>query len=412
MGLLAKLNAFDPERDTFAGALTDKSEQTKLGAFMSVIVLPACVALYSALYFVQFYYGFGEGAPPLYVVTTSETIQYGNQAKELALECTNPYGCFFRIPQGGAQMCSSGSVGGEDPSQGNTDFCDTTSLPGGGGQNNPGPGSGQNNPGGPGQNNPGGPGSNATGRRLLSDLDATFPWQGSTSRHLLQDPPQEAHCADKVECGGVMDADDGVCAFVRPDPVDALTVAWRDDALYQSGSTCQGPCNFGVSLITDYLDEADGKVKQKKIKVHRGIVLLSLVERHDVRMQWDSSHPDHSSKKGKTVIYEWGITPVDVVGTVESSNLCVNDLVSEFNNPTSSDEVANAKSVKLTPFPLYTKVTTSYPSPVMAYLAAVGGIAATLGGMFGVVHTLHLEYTKRSGDKSEPAEKAPVENAA
>ena len=81
--LLGKLNAFDPKRDGFAGAVTDESEQTKLGAFLSVVVLPMCVAAYSALYFVQFYYGFGESAPPLYKVTTAETLQYGNQVKEL-----------------------------------------------------------------------------------------------------------------------------------------------------------------------------------------------------------------------------------------------------------------------------------------------------------------------------------------
>ena len=92
--LLGKLNAFDPKRDGFAGAVTDENEQTKLGAFLSVVVLPTCVAAYSALYFVQFYYGFGESAPPLYKVTTAETLQYGNQVKELALECTNPYGCY------------------------------------------------------------------------------------------------------------------------------------------------------------------------------------------------------------------------------------------------------------------------------------------------------------------------------
>ena len=68
--------------------------------------------------------------------------------------------------------------------------------------------------------------------------------------------------------------------------------------------------------------------------------------------------------------------------------------------------------MKLTPFPLYTKVTTSYPSPVMAYLAAVGGIAATLGGIFGIVHTLHLEYKKRAGGESRPRRRLPSRTAA
>ena len=76
-----------------------------------------------------------------------------------------------------------------------------------------------------------------------------------------------------------------------------------------------------------------------------------------------------------------------------------------------SETVVNAKGVKFNPFPLYTKVTTSYPSPVMAYLAAVG-IAATLR-MFGIVHTVHLEMLKRK-DAIEAGLKrsAPAENAA
>ena len=124
-----------------------------------------------------------------------------------------------------------------------------------------------------------------------------------------------------------MDADDGVCAYSLADPVDALTVAWRDDDMVSSdvNTKCTGHCNFGVSLITDYLDEDGGKIKQKKIRAHRGIMLLSLVERHDPQMEWDASHPDIAAKSGRTVIYEWGITPVDIVGTIEESNLCLND---------------------------------------------------------------------------------------
>ena len=46
--------------------------------------------------------------------------------------------------------------------------------------------------------------------------------------------------ADKVECGVVMDGDDGVCAYVAPgsDPTDALTIAWKDDD-DQQRSECQ-----------------------------------------------------------------------------------------------------------------------------------------------------------------------------
>lgn len=216
-----------------------------------------------------------------------------------------------------------------------------------------------------------------------------------------------------------MDADDGVCAYSLADPVDALTVAWRDDDMVSNdpNTKCTGHCNFGVSLITDYLDEDGGKIKQKKIRAHRGIMLLSLVERHDPQMEWDASHPDIAAKSGRTVIYEWGITPVDIVGTIEESNLCLNDgqgvtgLKTEFGDTSGA---VNAKGIKLNPFPLYTKSTTSYPSPVMAYLAAVGGIAATLGGMFGLIHTVHLEMLKRkdsvakTGMFGKPAE----ENAA
>ena len=158
-----------------------------------------------------------------------------------------------------------------------------------------------------------------------------------------------------------------------------------------------------MSLITDYLDESDGKVKQKKIKVHRGIVLLSLVERHDIRMEWDSSHPDYSSKSGKTVVYEWGITPVDIVGTIEASNLCRNDLIAEFGD---TNDEANAKGVKLTPFPLYTKVTTSYPSPVMAYLAAVGGIAAT-SAAYSASCTPSTSSTRRPAGSPRPRRRLP-----
>jgi len=400
--LLGKLNAFDPKRDGFAGAVTDASEQTKLGAFLSVVVLPMCVAAYSALYFVQFYYGFGESAPPLYKVTTAETLQYGNQVKELALECTNPYGCYFRLPQGGATMCQSGKISQAAP---DTDFCTLSSTP-------PAGPAGPNPPAGPAGPNPN---PNPGGRKLLAD---EYPWR-QAARSLLETPPTEAKCSGKVDCGKVMDADDGVCAFALSDPTDALTVAWRDDNMASNQNPkpkCQGHCNFGVSLVTDYLDEDSQKIKQKKIRVYRGITLLSLVERHDPQMQWDSSHPDKATKSGRTVIYEWGITPVDIVGTVDSSNLCWSDMKDASDIGTSvvsSETVVNAKGVKFNPFPLYTKVTTSYPSPVMAYLAAVGGIAATLGGMFGIVHTVHLEMLKRK-DAIEAGLKrsAPAENAA
>ena len=37
------------------GAVTNVEEQTKLGSFMSIVILPICVVLYSIIYFVQFF---------------------------------------------------------------------------------------------------------------------------------------------------------------------------------------------------------------------------------------------------------------------------------------------------------------------------------------------------------------------
>jgi len=200
-----------------------------------------------------------------------------------------------------------------------------------------------------------------------------------------------------------------VCAYVAPgsDPTDALTVAWKDDAMTSANPAveCVGHCNFGVSLVTDYLDEQSGTIKQKKIRAHRGITLLSLVERHDSRMEWDASHPAFATKSGKKIIYEWGITAVDIVGVVQTSNLCRADLATEYGT---TGENVNAKGIKFNPFPLYTKTTTTYPSPIMAYLAAVGGIAATVGGALGMVHTVHLEMlnARGSGMRKEEEEGA------
>jgi hypothetical protein len=66
--------------------------------------------------------------------------------------------------------------------------------------------------------------------------------------------------------------------------------------------------------------------------------------------------------------------------------------------------------VALTPFPLYSKVTTSYPQPFFAYLAAAGGIAATISGIMGYIHTAQLKAIEKLGcckDK-EDAENKPA----
>ena len=111
-------------------------------------------------------------------------------------------------------------------------------------------------------------------------------------------------------------------------------------------------------------------------------------------MEWDAAHPAFATKSGKKIIYEWGITAVDIVGVVQTSNLCRADLATEYGT---TGENVNAKGIKFNPFPLYTKTTTTYPSPIMAYLAAVGGIAATVGGALGMVHTVHLEMLNARG---------------
>jgi hypothetical protein len=90
---MSRFNALDPKRDSFAGSVTETSEQTRLGAFLAVVVLPTCVAAYSALYFIQFYYGFGGGSPALYSVTQSETLQYGTQVSKIPINHLR-----FRLP--------------------------------------------------------------------------------------------------------------------------------------------------------------------------------------------------------------------------------------------------------------------------------------------------------------------------
>lgn len=119
-----------------------------------------------------------------------------------------------------------------------------------------------------------------------------------------------------------MGAADGVCAFAPPgaDPTDALTIAWK----YTSG--CSGSCNFGVALVTDFLNE-DNEVESKEIKVHRGIALINLIEHKDPRLTWSASHPEYAAKKGTTMFHEWSVTPVDIDGKVgENTNLCKADL--------------------------------------------------------------------------------------
>ena len=168
------------------------------------------------------------------------------------------------------------------------------------------------------------------------------------------------------------------------------------------------------------------------LKVHRGKVLLSLVIRDDPKMEWDPTHPDYATRKSETMIYEWGITPVDTDGLFYNSpgshatgpagslgsNLCKDSMKTSFGVDSTvgpgengvTYEVPYGAGVALTPFPLYTKVTTSYPQPFFAYLAAAGGIAATISGIMGYIHTAQLKAIEKLGcckdkedDENKPA---------
>ena len=118
----------------------------------------------------------------------------------------------------------------------------------------------------------------------------------------------------KVDCK-VMDADDGVCAFALSDPTDALTVAWRDDnmaATQNPKPKCQGHCNFGVSPI-DRLPRRgqpeDQAEEDPRVPRHHAPVPRRAPRPADAV---GLSYPDKATKSGRTVIYEWGITPVDI----------------------------------------------------------------------------------------------------
>ena len=80
------------------------------GVFLSLIVVPILLSLYSALWFTQFYVGLGPDSPPLNKVITTEQLQYGQKIFPLTLTCNHPDGCYFRLT--GADACASGTVAG------------------------------------------------------------------------------------------------------------------------------------------------------------------------------------------------------------------------------------------------------------------------------------------------------------
>ena len=93
-------------------------------------------------------------------------------------------------------------------------------------------------------------------------------------------------------------------------------------------------------------------------------------------------------------MYEWSVTPVDIDGVVDSqSNLCYNALVSTFGQ---SGTTVNAKRVKFVPSPTYSKMSTTYPSPGLTYLSAIGGISSVIMAICSVLHSFHLSLFKKN----------------
>ena len=119
-------NANDLSRDKFSSVQKNQETATRFGVFLSTIVVPILLLLYSALWFTQFYVGLGPDSPPLNKVITTEQLQYGQKIFPLALTCNHRDGCYFRLT--GADACASGTVaGGAGPNNG---FCsDPTLLP-------------------------------------------------------------------------------------------------------------------------------------------------------------------------------------------------------------------------------------------------------------------------------------------
>ena len=360
-------NANDLSRDKFSSVQKNQETATRFGVFLSTIVVPILLSLYSALWFTQFYVGLGPDSPPLNKVITTEQLQYGQKIFPLTLTCNHPDGCYFRLT--GADACASGTVaGGAGPNNG---FCsDPSLLPVTGGGGAPPPAS--------------------CGVGSACNAAAAANACGTAN----------GPCCRKATCDTELSSAQGVCAFSPPgaDPTDALTVAWA----YKSG--CSGACNFGVTLVTDYID-SNGDVAQKEVKVHRGIALMNLIEHDDPKMSWSKSHPNYAANKKKTTMYEWSITMVDVEGTVDAvSNLCMNQMRADSLVTTSGgSETVYARRVKLVPAATYTKMSTAYPSPGLAYLSAIGGISSTIMAVLAYVHAFHLKFLNRAASSAPQA---------
>ena len=86
-----------------------------LACFLSIVIVPVPLAMYSALWWLQFYIGLGPDSPPLNEVITTEQLQYGQKIFPLTLACNHPDGCYFRLT----------GAGGDAP---NIGFCSDSSL--------------------------------------------------------------------------------------------------------------------------------------------------------------------------------------------------------------------------------------------------------------------------------------------
>ena len=363
--------------DAFAKPHIDEATKTKCGGILTVIALPLLMTGFSAWWWYDFYI-FSE----TWRATTTESRLYANSIKDLKLECSAPGGCYFRLPPGGAATCDKDTFethvestdmcqasGGQSPAPANPATNNNGPAPNNGPNNGPAPNNGPNN--GPAPNGPSnGPAPNngpaTPGRRLALEGSA-----GPT-------------CAE-VSCGDTLSSSEGVCAYIASDPIDALTIAWGSDSGTQ--------VNFGAKLITDFKDPVDGVIKTKTINLHRGLILLTLVERHDPRMRWESGH----AKSGSTVMHEWSVTPVDVIGTIGTSNICSSQISTQYGDDAEGNP--SGWQVKLTPFPTFTVERTSYPSPIMTFCVAIGGIAGVFFAVLKVPAAGWLKMTETRAKK-------------
>ena len=353
--------SFVRRNDKFKGAVVDESSATWLGGILSLVAYPALVLGLVASWIVTFY-GLNRAMvaghrPGPWRVVQSEILPFGSKVFELNLECQNSDGCYFRTPEGGAERCAAESWAATDfecfVNTNDFDLCPSGKGSGGGGGGASGGGGG----GGGGSPPSGGKGA---GRRLVGNAGCI--------------PDAACH---KASCGEVVGAADAVCAYIDEDPQAALTVSWKHE------DNCIGGCKFGIKLLTHYKSEADGKVYTRRFNVHKGFVLLNLVERIDPKLEWADGT---NGTKGKTLL-EWTMTPVEATGTYErppGSN-CHTQMCEDWmpaGTPCGGTQTElSAYQVTLLPFPTYTRETVTYPGePWYNLLLLLSGVYGSYTG--------------------------------